>query len=134
LVSLAEIREAFLQVLDLPDSQRAAALAALPDEVREEVGSLLSAHGSAVRFLEGWDASGSHLGEHIGPYVLTAKIGQGGMGVVYRARRDDGEFQREVAIKLVGGRLFAPEAERRFISERRILALLDHPRSDASVY
>jgi serine/threonine protein kinase len=56
------------------------------------------------------------------------------MGVVYRARRDDGEFQREVAIKLVGGRLFAPEAERRFISERRILALLDHPRSDASVY
>ena len=49
------------------------------------------------------------------------------MGAVYRARRDDGEFHREVAIKLVGGRLFAPEVERRFIEERRILALLDHP-------
>ncbi len=49
------------------------------------------------------------------------------MGIVYRARRDDGEFQREVAIKLVGGRLFGPEAERRFIAERRIMALLDHP-------
>src|SRR6185436_6131601 len=45
----------------------------------------------------------------------------------YRAVRDDGEFQKEVAIKVVAGRLMAYEAERRFIAERRILACLDHP-------
>ena len=63
----------------------------------------------------------------IGPYRLLEIVGEGGMGVVYRARRDSSEFQQEVAIKVVGGRLFAPEAERRFITERRILASLDHP-------
>src|SRR5947209_7621135 len=66
-------------------------------------------------------------GERIGPYVVTEMIGSGGMGIVYRARRDDGEFHREVAIKVVGQSHFAPEAERRFIEERRILAVLDHP-------
>ncbi|MBL8235271.1 MAG: serine/threonine protein kinase, partial [Bryobacterales bacterium] len=54
-------------------------------------------------------------------------LGSGGMGIVYLAHRGDGEFRREVAIKIAGGRLFAPEAERRFIHERQILAQLDHP-------
>src|SRR5258708_5860490 len=52
--------------------------------------------------------------------------------IIERRMREDTRVEdlaliREVAIKLVGGRLFAPEAERRFIAERRVLASLDHP-------
>jgi len=95
--------------------------------MRERVVALLAAHESAGRFLSSPGDAALPSGERVGPYRVVELIGRGGMGYVYRAYRDDGEFQREVAIKLVGGRLFAPEAERRFMSERRILALLDHP-------
>ena len=125
--SLAQVREGFLEALDLSGTQRERFLAELPAAVQREVRSLLEAHESAGLFLTEGEGAASLAGQRIGPYLLVEKIGQGGMGVVYRARRDDGEFQREVAIKLVGGRLFGPEAERRFIAERRILALLDHP-------
>ena len=127
LTNLTFIREMFTRALDAPAGQREALLAEAPAEVRAEVLLLLAAHESAGSFL---NPSGDALlrdGERIGPYVLLENIGTGGMGAVYRARRDDGEFHREVAIKLVGGRLFGPEAERRFIEERRILAMLDHP-------
>jgi len=127
MVPLKEIREAFNHILELPQDGREAGLAELPPSMRAEVAALLAAHQATGHFLDTAEDSDSHVGERLGPYLLTARIGQGGMGIVYRARRDDGEFQREVAIKLVGGRLFAPEAERRFIAERRILAMLDHP-------
>lgn len=124
---LTEVREAFYRVLETSAPERDALLAGLPPELRSEVLSLVAAHESAGNFL---DVSGEMLlpeGQTIGPYRILARIGHGGMGIVYRARRDDGEFRREVAIKLVAGRLFGPEAERRFIRERSILALLDHP-------
>ena len=124
---LALIREAFGRALEVPSGERQSLLAELPAEVRSEVLSLLTAHQSAGAFLNTPEDGWLRIGERIGPYRIVEKIGHGGMGVVYRARRDDGEFHREVAIKLVGGRLFAPEAERRFIAERRILASLDHP-------
>ena len=94
--------------------------------MRLEVVSLLEAHHNAGTFLE-QDHTGPATGEHIGPYKIRERIGQGGMGAVYRASRDDGQFEREVAIKFVEGQMFAPEAERRFITERHILARLNHP-------
>ena len=124
---LTRIRESFCRALDRPAGERAAFLTELAPEIRDEVLSLLAAYDAAGPFLTFPDRAALSTGERIGPYSVMELIGQGGMGEVYRARRDDGEFQREVAIKLVGGRLFAPEGERRFISERRILALLDHP-------
>jgi eukaryotic-like serine/threonine-protein kinase len=124
---LKEIREAFSKALQTPAAELDSLLATLPEDLRAEIVSLLSAHGSAGRFLDFSESATQRSGERIGPYVLAEEIGHGGMGVVYRAVRDDGEFRRQVAIKLVGGRLFLPEAERRFIGERRILALLDHP-------
>jgi serine/threonine protein kinase len=126
-IRLTDVREAFYHALEAPALERKALLAGLPEAVRLEVASLIAAHESAGSFL---DVSGEYSlppGQAIGPYKILERIGQGGMGVVYRARRDDGEFHREVAIKLVAGRLFGPEAERRFITERSILALLDHP-------
>src|SRR5262249_2639792 len=121
------VREAFCAALEGPLETRDELLAQFPSEIRSEVVSLLAAHEAAGGFLSPPAEDVSPIHSRVGPYRLVEKLGEGGMGVVYRARRDDGEFEREVAIKFVGGRLFAPEAERRFIAERRILARLDHP-------
>lgn len=64
--------------------------------------------------------------DRIGPFRLVAQIGEGGMGQVWRARRDDGLFDQTVAIKLLWSHL-APLAAGRFAEERRILARLEHP-------
>ncbi|MDP1571230.1 MAG: serine/threonine-protein kinase [Vicinamibacterales bacterium] len=62
----------------------------------------------------------------VGPYRIVREIGQGGMGAVYLAERDDDEFRQQVAIKIIRG-LLDPERVRRFRAERQILAVLDHP-------
>src|SRR5207245_11571579 len=62
----------------------------------------------------------------VGPYGLLEEIGQGGMGIVYRAFRRDQGFERFVAIKLVKRGMDTDFVLRRFESERRILAGLDH--------
>lgn len=65
-------------------------------------------------------------GMRVGPWRIAAKIGQGGMGVVYRAERDDGQFQQSAAIKVLAG--FATSVTLGYLaSERQILASLDHP-------
>ncbi len=65
-------------------------------------------------------------GRRIGPYRVLRRIGQGGMGAVYLAERDD--VSKKVALKVVRGALGAPELVRRFLLERRVLARLEHPR------
>lgn len=64
--------------------------------------------------------------DRIGPFRLVERIGEGGMGQVWRAVRDDGLFDQTVAIKLLWSHL-APLAAGRFAEERRILARLEHP-------
>jgi serine/threonine-protein kinase len=66
-------------------------------------------------------------GETLGRYTLDEEIGRGGMGRVYAARRVDGEFEQEVAVKLVNRSAMNPALLRRFSNERRVLAALDHP-------
>jgi serine/threonine-protein kinase len=66
-------------------------------------------------------------GAHVGHYELAEEIGRGGMGRVYRARRIDGAFDREVAVKLVARDALNPALLRRFSTERAVLAALDHP-------
>jgi Tol biopolymer transport system component len=65
-------------------------------------------------------------GTRVGVYQITAQIGIGGMGEVYRAR--DGKLQRDVAIKVLPD-AFALDADRlaRFEREARTLAALNHP-------
>jgi len=55
------------------------------------------------------------------------EIGRGGMGSVYLAVRDDDEFERRVAIKLIRRGMEIDFIVRRFRNERQILANLDHP-------
>ncbi|HYN44249.1 MAG TPA: protein kinase, partial [Thermoanaerobaculia bacterium] len=71
-------------------------------------------------------------GSRLGPYEITAPLGEGGMGVVYRAT--DSKLKREVAIKVLP-EAFAADAERlaRFEREAQLLAQLQHP-NIASIY
>jgi serine/threonine-protein kinase len=66
-------------------------------------------------------------GDAVGPWVLVAPLGTGGMGSVWRARRADGRFKAEVAIKLLKGGQFDPQAQERFRREGAILGRLLHP-------
>lgn len=66
-------------------------------------------------------------GDRIGPYRILREIGRGGMGKVYSAEREDQEFERRVAIKLISPGLHSASVAHRFRSERQILANLDHP-------
>lgn len=66
-------------------------------------------------------------GGSLGPYRLLRKIGSGGMGTVYLARRDDEHYRRDVAIKVLRSGLASTPAFHRFFAERRILARLEHP-------
>jgi len=69
-------------------------------------------------------------GSRIGPYRLVRRLGEGGMAEVWMAQRDDGAFQRTVAIKLLFRHAGSSERDsfaQRFARERDILASLDHP-------
>ncbi|MEY2519836.1 MAG: eukaryotic-like serine/threonine-protein kinase [Verrucomicrobiota bacterium] len=66
-------------------------------------------------------------GRRIGAYEIVREIGRGGMGAVYLAKRADGQFEKQVAIKLLKRGTDTDEILRRFHAERRILAQLDHP-------
>jgi eukaryotic-like serine/threonine-protein kinase len=69
-------------------------------------------------------------GSHIGPYRLLRHLGAGGMAEVWMAQRDDGAFQRTVAIKLLfrhAGSSQRDSFAQRFARERDILASLHHP-------
>lgn len=66
-------------------------------------------------------------GQHIGPWRLVRELGRGGMGRVWLAVRDDGQYRFEVAIKLLEGVPGSDLLREQFRRERQILADLDHP-------
>ena len=66
------------------------------------------------------------IGTRLGPYEITAKLGEGGMGEVWRAK--DFHLGREVALKVLPEAFTAdPERAARFEREARLLAQLNHP-------
>jgi eukaryotic-like serine/threonine-protein kinase len=72
-------------------------------------------------------ASGLQPGAKVGPYELLRSLGSGGMAEVWLARRADGAFKREVALKLPLLRQLRQDLAQRFALERDILASLEHP-------
>ena len=72
------------------------------------------------------------LGESVSHFKITGKLGEGGMGEVYRA--DDTKLGRQVALKVLPP-AFAADAERmgRFEREAQVLASLNHP-NIAAIY
>src|SRR5688500_7686075 len=65
------------------------------------------------------------VGETLGHYRIGARLGAGGMGVVYRAQ--DEKLHRTVAIKVVGGGKVRPDERTRLLDEARAASHLTHP-------
>jgi tetratricopeptide (TPR) repeat protein len=135
----AELLRLLDRALELPASERAGWLEGLaPPQARlkaplqrllEQRGAIETGDflGAGARLPAADPEERFAGGGRIGPYRLERPLGQGGMAVVWLARRDDALFERPVALKLpllVGRpRAFAE----RFDRERRILSALAHP-------
>ncbi len=65
-------------------------------------------------------------GSVIGPYFLEEQLGEGGFGVVYRAKQKQ-PIVREVALKIIKAGMDTKEVIARFEAERQALAIMDHP-------
>jgi serine/threonine protein kinase/TolB-like protein/Flp pilus assembly protein TadD len=72
--------------------------------------------------------SGLQPGARVGPYELIRLLGAGGMAEVWLARRADGAFKRDMALKLPLRSRLRQDLDPRFARERDILASLEHPR------
>jgi serine/threonine protein kinase len=104
-------------------------------ELVEEVASFLVHEKELTGFIENpvlpWldeseEDGGPEAGRHLGPYRLVGLLGEGGMGAVYLAERQQ-DFEQQVAVKLIQRGLVNPDTIRRFHTERQILARLEHP-------
>ena len=125
----------FHDALDQPPEDRTAFVrdACGPDDALiRQVLLLLEADevdDSLLRTDPGWaqrvTAAGSITGQEIGPYRIADEIGRGGMGVVYRAERDD--LGTTVAVKVLRERFPSADRLRRFLAEQRVLGRLEHP-------
>jgi serine/threonine-protein kinase len=126
------------QALDLPEADRAAWLAALAQSSPQLAAAVADALSQRERsgyaeFLAEPLLSGAHIvgaaliGRHVGPYVIDAEIGRGGMGSVWRARRVDDRFETTVAVKFLHASWIGLQGEQRFRTEGQMLGRLDHP-------
>jgi serine/threonine protein kinase/predicted ATPase len=132
------VEELFHAGLGLPASERTAFLddrCRGDARLRDEVDRLLSVAPDAEHFLEpsvstvnGDDrvADTLAIGSHVGPYRVTALLGSGGMGDVYRAY--DLRLDRNVALKILPDRdTHDPSLVERFTREARAASALNHP-------
>lgn len=66
------------------------------------------------------------VGEHVGPYVLRRKLGQGGMGAVFEAVHEN--IGQRTAIKILHARFTEdPKVSERFLNEARATSIVRHP-------
>jgi non-specific serine/threonine protein kinase/serine/threonine-protein kinase len=131
----AQVKQVMQAALDLPEADRRAYLESAcgaDEELRAEVESLLMAHQKASSFLdvpaslpEPLDSGYLAAGTRLGPYQIVQLVGEGGMGTVYQALRED--IRKLVAIKVVKRGLESEFLLSRFANERQILAHFDHP-------
>lgn len=129
-----DIKRIFDAAVELPPSERSAFLdsACLDAGTRREVERMLAAdHDTGLdrsplatyAFTEGARLEGRRIGR----YRIVGEVGRGGMGAVFAAVRDDGQFEQKVAVKVILSGLNTDAIARRFRNERQILASLDHP-------
>jgi serine/threonine protein kinase len=129
----AQIKEIFGAAQEKPESERAGYLDAVcgaDGVLRGEVDRLLAQYeDSLCSPAAGWLAQAApalDVGEMLSHYRVEAKIGQGGMGTVYRAY--DTRLRRQVALKVLPPEHFAgPESRQRLMREARAASALNHP-------
>lgn len=136
-----QVRQVFEKASGMDSAERVAYLdqACTGDaDLRQEVESLLSSAsqaGSVFLVTPAAELAGiatdvvpaTRTGTRIGVYQILEEIGHGGMGEVYSAVRADGQYEKEVAVKIVRGGFDSRAVLERFRNERQILASLDHP-------
>ncbi len=135
----SRVAELLDEALELPPEQRAAFVqraAAGDSSLAREVNSLLNALSNAGGFLAPVDPSHTVTdaleGATIGRYHVVERLGEGGMGVVYRARDD--RLGRSVALKVLSNAAgLDPSRRARLDREARALASLNHP-NIAAIY
>ncbi len=124
------------RAFEMTDDERGAwltSLAAEDPDLASEVAALLEEHRALSRegFLENEPqkppTEASLAGQRIGAWTLVSPVGQGGMGSVWLARRSDGRFEGQAAVKLLNVSLVGRAGEMRFGREGNILARLTHP-------
>jgi len=133
----SRIEAALDEILALPEAQWPAAGARIAQgdaDLLREINSLLACTRGADSILDrpltapiaaAHEDLGLAAGERVGAYRILSLIGRGGMGEVYRAERADGQFEQQVALKLMQRE--AASHIGRFHTERQILARLEHP-------
>ena len=135
------IKDLFKRSQQQPEAARDAWLdehcggdAALAREVRALLAAQRGSHdildhgaAGALREMGHGESNADLSGQRIGAYRLLRLVGEGGMGSVYLAEREEGDFRQRAALKLVRADFLGDEARARFLRERRILAQLTHP-------
>ena len=128
------VKEIFIEAIDLDPGERAAFLSAQcagDEELRRDAEKLLTADARPGNTLEqvigDLAAEIDRLnGQVLSHFEIREKLGEGGMGVVYKAR--DTRLNRPVAIKVLpADKVASPERKRRFIQEAQAASALNHP-------
>ncbi|MBI2688939.1 MAG: serine/threonine protein kinase [Acidobacteria bacterium] len=135
------LQELFHDAVDLEGEARERFLASVEDGLRAELMELLAEDERAVPLLGKdlgavaaealEDIPSGLMAQAFGPYRLEKLLGEGGMGLVFLARRDD--LGSVAAIKILRDSWLSPSRRERFLAEQRTLAELRHP-AIASLY
>jgi eukaryotic-like serine/threonine-protein kinase len=132
------IQALFLEASEIPETNRRSFLETECGDDREllaevlamieedtEGGSLLDGDVAQVAHQLLGEDGGAYTDKQFGPYRVVRVLGEGGMGVVYLAERED--LGSLVAIKVLRDAWLSPARRERFESEQRMLAQLNHP-------
>lgn len=124
-----EIKRIFNEIVELSDKEKKEILENIPDEeIISGVENLLKSDKESHSFPDIY--SPNRINEklahkQIGKYKLISEIGNGGMGTVFLAERED--FGKKCALKVIKHEFSTSDLRRRFENEREILASLEHP-------
>src|SRR5438105_3452422 len=126
-----EARGILESTLVLPAEERLQFVAAKcggDSQLRDAVLSLISGYNAAAFLESPMEAAHDPWPNRLlGPWLLGARLGQGGMGAVYEAVRADHQYEQRAAVKLVQAATLSDQVARRFWNERQLLAQLEHP-------